>query len=158
WEDDEPTWEQSAADAPSREGAVPPPPPPPPQQEPQGAPPAVQYEPEPQQPEGQQDDEYRWHTERTARSESAATDAVEFIDVKKAFGRNTVLNGLNLGIPDGQISMILGPSGTGKSVCIKHMVGLLYPDEGDVLVQGESVPSMKDDDLFEMRKKFGVLF
>jgi phospholipid/cholesterol/gamma-HCH transport system ATP-binding protein len=54
--------------------------------------------------------------------------------------------------------MILGPSGTGKSVCIKHMVGLLYPDEGDVLVHGESVPNMKDDDLFEMRKKFGVLF
>ena len=54
--------------------------------------------------------------------------------------------------------MILGPSGTGKSVCIKHMVGLLYPDEGDVLVHGESVPNMADDDLFEMRKKFGVLF
>ena len=54
--------------------------------------------------------------------------------------------------------MILGPSGTGKSVCIKHMVGLLYPDEGDVLVHGESVPDMADEDLFEMRKKFGVLF
>ena len=51
--------------------------------------------------------------------------------------------------------MILGPSGTGKSVCIKHMVGLLYPDEGDVLV-GDSVPNMADDDLFDMRKKFGV--
>ena len=88
----------------------------------------------------------------------ADKDAVEFIDVKKSFGRNTILNGLNLGIPDDQISMILGPSGTGKSVCIKHMVGLLYPDEGDVLVHGESVPNMADDDLFEMRKKFGVLF
>jgi phospholipid/cholesterol/gamma-HCH transport system ATP-binding protein len=104
------------------------------------------------------DDEYRWHTDRTARSESAEKDAVEFIDVKKSFGRNTILNGLNLGIPDDQISMILGPSGTGKSVCIKHMVGLLYPDEGDVLVHGESVPNMADDELFEMRKKFGVLF
>jgi phospholipid/cholesterol/gamma-HCH transport system ATP-binding protein len=107
---------------------------------------------------GQDDDEYQWHTAKTTRSETAETDAVEFIDVKKAFGRNTVLNGLNLGIPEGQISMILGPSGTGKSVCIKHMVGLLYPDEGDVLVHGESVPNMRDDDLFEMRKKFGVLF
>ena len=56
------------------------------------------------------------------------------------------------------ISMILGPSGTGKSVCIKHMVGLLYPDGGDVLVQGQSVPDMTDDELFDMRKKFGVLF
>ena len=112
----------------------------------------------PAEPEGGEDNEYRWHTERTARSEGADSDAVEFIDVKKSFGRNTILNGLNLGLPDGQISMILGPSGTGKSVCIKHMVGLLYPDEGDVLVHGESVPNMADDDLFEMRKKFGVLF
>jgi phospholipid/cholesterol/gamma-HCH transport system ATP-binding protein len=109
-------------------------------------------------PSGADDDEYKWHTDRTGRSESAESDAVEFIDVKKSFGRNAVLNGLNLGIPDDQISMILGPSGTGKSVCIKHMVGLLYPDEGDVLVHGESVPNMRDDDLFEMRKKFGVLF
>jgi len=88
----------------------------------------------------------------------AQEDAIEFIDVTKSFGSNTILNGLNLGIPENQISMILGPSGTGKSVCINHMVGLLYPDEGDVLVHGESVPSMADADLFEMRKKFGVLF
>ncbi|MGH2834109.1 MAG: ATP-binding cassette domain-containing protein, partial [Solirubrobacteraceae bacterium] len=57
-------------------------------------------------------------------------DAIEFVDVHKAFGRNRVLRGLNMGIPEGKISMIIGPSGTGKSVCIKHMVGLLYPDEG----------------------------
>jgi phospholipid/cholesterol/gamma-HCH transport system ATP-binding protein len=117
--------------------------------------PAVTFEPP---PGGEDDDEYKWHTAKRTRSESAETDAVEFIDVKKSFGRNIVLNGLNLGIPEGQISMILGPSGTGKSVCIKHMVGLLYPDEGDVMVHGESVPNMRDDDLFEMRKKFGVLF
>jgi phospholipid/cholesterol/gamma-HCH transport system ATP-binding protein len=101
-------------------------------------------------------DEYQWHTGR--KREHGSEDAVEFIDVVKAFGRNRVLNGLNLGLPDNQISMILGPSGTGKSVCIKHMVGLLYPDEGDVLVHGESVPNMQDEELFEMRKKFGVLF
>ena len=68
--------------------------------------------------------------------EHGREDTVEFIDVVKRFGRNTVLDGLNLGIPDGMITMILGPPGTGKSVCIKHMVGLLYPDEGDVLVHG----------------------
>jgi phospholipid/cholesterol/gamma-HCH transport system ATP-binding protein len=101
-------------------------------------------------------DEYQWHTGQ--KRDHGSEDAIEFIDVKKSFGRNTILNGLNLGIPDNMISMILGPSGTGKSVCIKHMVGLLYPDEGDVLVHGESVPNMADDDLFEMRKKFGVLF
>jgi phospholipid/cholesterol/gamma-HCH transport system ATP-binding protein len=103
-----------------------------------------------------EEEEYRWHT--GAQREHGAEDAIEFIDVKKSFGRNTVLNGLNLGLPEGQISMILGPSGTGKSVCIKHMVGLLYPDEGDVLIHGESVPNMADEELFEMRKKFGVLF
>jgi phospholipid/cholesterol/gamma-HCH transport system ATP-binding protein len=106
-------------------------------------------------PEGH-DDEYQWHTGR--QRPHGAPDAVEFIDVHKAFGRNRILRGLNMGLPEGKISMILGPSGTGKSVCIKHMVGLLYPDDGDVLVHGESVPNMADDDLFEMRKKFGVLF
>jgi phospholipid/cholesterol/gamma-HCH transport system ATP-binding protein len=69
-----------------------------------------------------------------------------------------ILNGLSLGLPDNQISMVLGPSGTGKSVLIKHIVGLLYPDSGDLLVHGESVPAMGDDELFEMRKKFGLLF
>ena len=89
---------------------------------------------------------------------SDAPNAVEFIDVHKSFGRNHVLRGLNMGLPEGKISMIIGPSGTGKSVCIKHVVGLLYPDEGDVLVHGISVPSLPDAELFEMRKKFGVLF
>ncbi len=105
---------------------------------------------------GPADDEYRWHTGH--KQASGARAAVEFIDVHKAFGRNEILRGLNLGLPEGKISMILGPSGTGKSVCIKHMVGLLYPDRGDVLVHGESVPNMPDDDLFKMRQKFGVLF
>ena len=102
------------------------------------------------------DDEYRWHT--GINRPTGVPDAVEFIDVHKAFGRNKILRGLNMGLPEGKISMILGPSGTGKSVCIKHMVGLLYPDDGDVVVHGESVPTMRDDELFEMRKKFGVLF
>jgi phospholipid/cholesterol/gamma-HCH transport system ATP-binding protein len=122
-----------------------------------------QREPSDEQPTQVVDDrpqseaeEYQWHTGE--KRDHGSDDAIEFIDVKKSFGRNTILNGLNLGIPDNMISMILGPSGTGKSVCIKHMVGLLYPDEGDVLVHGESVPNMADDDLFEMRKKFGVLF
>ena len=107
-------------------------------------------------PGGDVNDEYRWHT-GTNRA-TGVPDAVEFVEVHKAFGRNKILRGLNMGIPEGKISMILGPSGTGKSVCIKHMVGLLYPDDGDVLVHGESVPNMQDTDLFEMRKKFGVLF
>ncbi len=103
------------------------------------------------------EDEYQWHSDNQAEN-TADEDAIEFIDVTKAFGSNVILNGLSLGIPENQISMILGPSGTGKSVCINHMVGLLYPDEGEVLVHGQSVPNMADEELFEMRKKFGVLF
>jgi phospholipid/cholesterol/gamma-HCH transport system ATP-binding protein len=101
-------------------------------------------------------EEFRYHTGEGRPSEAA--DAIQFIDVHKAFGRNKVLRGLNMGLPENQISMIIGPSGTGKSVCIKHMVGLMYPDEGDVIVHGESVPGLPDQQLFEMRKKFGVLF
>ncbi len=99
---------------------------------------------------------YRWHTGE--KRDHGGEDAIEVIDVVKQFGRMRILNGLNVGLPDDQISMVLGPSGTGKSVLIKHIVGLLYPDSGDLLVHGESVPSMSDDELFEMRKKFGLLF
>jgi phospholipid/cholesterol/gamma-HCH transport system ATP-binding protein len=113
-----------------------------------------------QDPQGQQPhaegDEFRYHT--GVRRPTGAEDVIEFIDVHKAFGRNRVLRGLNMGLPKGKISMIIGPSGTGKSVCIKHIVGLLYPDSGDVVVAGHSIPSLSDDELFELRKKFGVLF
>ncbi len=111
----------------------------------------------PDPPDGADEDEYQYHTYKVYPS--GRPDAVEFIDTYKAFGRSArILRGLNMGLPEGMVSMILGPSGTGKSVCIKHMVGLLYPDKGDILVHGESVPNMADDDLFEMRKKFGLLF
>jgi phospholipid/cholesterol/gamma-HCH transport system ATP-binding protein len=101
-------------------------------------------------------DPYRWHT--GTKRDHGGEDAIEVIDVVKQFGKTRIQNGLNLGIPDDQISMVLGPSGTGKSVLIKLIVGLLYPDSGDILVHGESVPNMSDDELFEMRKKFGLLF
>jgi phospholipid/cholesterol/gamma-HCH transport system ATP-binding protein len=61
-------------------------------------------------------DEFRYHTGVVRPSE--APDAVEFVEVHKSFGRNHVLRGLNMGLPEGKISMIIGPSGTGKSVCI----------------------------------------
>ena len=90
--------------------------------------------------------------------DTGVPDAIEFVDVHKSFGKNHVLRGLNMGLPEGKISMIIGPSGTGKSVCIKHIVGLLYPDEGDVIVKGNSIPSLSDGELFRLRRKFGVLF
>src|ERR1700685_1846835 len=103
-----------------------------------------------------EEEEFQYHT-GTIRP-SKEPDAIEFIDVHKSFGRNHVLRGLSMGLPENKISMIIGPSGTGKSVGIKHIAGLLYPDAGDVLVHGEYVPSLPDADLFEIRKKFGVLF
>src|SRR3954471_15867109 len=101
-------------------------------------------------------EEFEFHT--GVIRPTGVPDAIEFVDVHKSFGRNHVLRGLNMGLPEGKISMIIGPSGTGKSVCIKHIVGLLYPDQGDVIVHGKSVPSLPDEELFELRKKFGVLF
>jgi phospholipid/cholesterol/gamma-HCH transport system ATP-binding protein len=121
--------------------------------EPEIASAGVTFEPEPSEAEGE---DFRFHTGVIHASKVPA--AIEFIDVHKSFGRNHVLRGLNMEIPEGQVSMIIGPSGTGKSVCIKHIVGLLYPDQGDVIVHGESIPSLADADLFEIRKKFGVLF
>jgi phospholipid/cholesterol/gamma-HCH transport system ATP-binding protein len=112
--------------------------------------------PRPGPPPGADEDDYKWHSYKVYPS--GRPDAVEFIDVYKSFGRADILRGLNMGLPEGMVSMIIGPSGTGKSVCIKHMVGLLYPDEGDILVHGESVPMMPDGELFEVRKKFGLLF
>jgi phospholipid/cholesterol/gamma-HCH transport system ATP-binding protein len=111
---------------------------------------------EPGRPVGPGEEEFEHHT-GTIRP-TGTTDAIEFVEVHKSFGRNHVLRGLNMGLPEGKISMIIGPSGTGKSVCIKHIVGLLYPDEGDVIVHGQSVPSLPDAELFELRKRFGVLF
>ena len=84
--------------------------------------------------------------------------SIECRGVHKAFGRNRVLDGLDVGIPEGMITVILGPSGTGKSVLIKHLIGLLFPDAGDVLVHGRSVPKMRNSELFALRRRFGVLF
>jgi phospholipid/cholesterol/gamma-HCH transport system ATP-binding protein len=109
-----------------------------------------------QRSSGEGGEEFEFHT-GTIRS-TGVPDAIEFVDVHKSFGKNHVLRGLNMGLPEGKISMILGPSGTGKSVCIKHIVGLLYPDEGDVIVKGQSIPSLSDNELFALRRRFGVLF
>ena len=72
-----------------------------------------------------ENDPYKWHT--GSKKGAGGKAAIEIKDVTKQFGRTRILNGLNLDLPDDQISMVLGPSGTGKSVLIKHIVGLLYP-------------------------------
>ena len=67
---------------------------------------------------------------------------IRLTDVHKSFGAQTVLNGLNLSIPAGQITAIIGPSGEGKSVLIKHMIGLLQPDSGRIEVDGENLADL----------------
>ncbi|MGE4424837.1 MAG: ABC transporter ATP-binding protein [Solirubrobacteraceae bacterium] len=84
--------------------------------------------------------------------------SIECVDLYKSFGSNRVMNGLNVGIPEGMITVILGPSGTGKSVLLSHLIGLMFPDQGDILVHGQSVPDMTMKQLLEMRRKFGILF
>ncbi|MRR06554.1 MAG: ABC transporter ATP-binding protein [Deltaproteobacteria bacterium] len=78
--------------------------------------------------------------------------------VRKAFGDQVVLDKLDLEVPRGKITAIVGPSGGGKSVLLKHMIGLLKPDSGQVLVDGENIVSMDRGELNRVREKFGVLF
>ena len=83
---------------------------------------------------------------------------IKLVNVNKAFGSQKVLVDLNLEIPEGAITAIIGPSGEGKSVLIKHMIGLLKPDSGQVLVDGEDIAVMGRDRLNRVREKFGMLF
>ncbi len=84
--------------------------------------------------------------------------SIRCLDVHKRLGGVPVLNGLNVAFPDETITVVLGPSGTGKSVLIKHIIGLMFPDSGDVIVQGKSVPSLTMPELLALRRKVGVLF
>ncbi|MGH3519647.1 MAG: ABC transporter ATP-binding protein [Haloechinothrix sp.] len=79
-------------------------------------------------------------------------------DVHKSFGKFDVLKGMNLEFADNAITTILGPSGTGKSVLIKHLVGLLEPDAGEVLIFGKDIWRISENERYELRKRFGVLF
>jgi phospholipid/cholesterol/gamma-HCH transport system ATP-binding protein len=83
---------------------------------------------------------------------------IECEDLHKAFDGNEVLSGVNCQVPAGRITVVMGPSGTGKSVLLRHIVGLLYPDRGDVRVAGKSVPSLDEDALLELRRNVGMLF
>jgi phospholipid/cholesterol/gamma-HCH transport system ATP-binding protein len=84
--------------------------------------------------------------------------AISIVDLTKKFGSQTIWADVSMEIPKGEITVILGPSGTGKSVLLKHLVGLLRPTSGHVYIDGQDIPTLNEKDLFEMRKKFGVLF
>ncbi len=83
---------------------------------------------------------------------------IELLDVHKSFGTNHVLKGVNLKINKGESVVIIGGSGSGKSVLLKHIIGLLRPDKGTVMVDGFELPRLDEKDLNEVRKKFGMLF
>lgn len=83
---------------------------------------------------------------------------IEFKNVTKSFGKHTVLDHLDLHIPAGKITFILGKSGEGKSVTIKHIMGLLKPNEGRIVVDGEDITDYNIEQLRLYRRKFGMLF
>ncbi|HAX47855.1 MAG TPA: ABC transporter ATP-binding protein [Ignavibacteria bacterium] len=83
---------------------------------------------------------------------------IEIKDLKKSFGNKEVLRGVNLNIEEGKTNVIIGASGCGKSVLLKHIVGLLKPDEGHIYIDGEDITAMNEKQIYAIRKKFGFLF
>ena len=83
---------------------------------------------------------------------------VEFHDVHKAYGRKQVLRGATVKVYRGEVLVIMGGSGTGKSVTLRHMLGLEAPDAGRVIVEEEDITDLPEEELYRVRKKFGMLF
>lgn len=83
---------------------------------------------------------------------------IEIKNLHKSFGSKKVLSGVDLNIHDGETIVIIGRSGCGKSVLLKHIVGLLSPDEGFVKVEGKIISELSEKELYEVRRNFGFLF
>lgn len=83
---------------------------------------------------------------------------IELIDIHKSFGNKHVLRGVNLKINKGESVVVIGGSGSGKSVLLKHIIGLLKPDKGTVLIDNIDISKLDEKELNEVRKKFGMLF
>jgi phospholipid/cholesterol/gamma-HCH transport system ATP-binding protein len=83
---------------------------------------------------------------------------IQLIDVKKKFGSQNVLKGVNLSIFEGKTTVVVGASGQGKSLIIKHILGLVKPDSGKVLVYSKDINKIRKKELKEIRTHFGVLF
>jgi phospholipid/cholesterol/gamma-HCH transport system ATP-binding protein len=94
----------------------------------------------------------------TGGRDGGTTGGIHIEGVVKRFGSRVVLDGIDLHVPSGQVTAIIGRSGTGKSVLLKHIVGLLSPDAGRVLVDGADVALLDDDSLAAMRRRFGYVF
>lgn len=83
---------------------------------------------------------------------------IEFIGIHKAFGSNRVLCGVDLAVRTGEVMFIIGQSGAGKSVLVKHLVGLLRPDEGRVVLDGEDITNLSEREFYRVRKKCSYVF
>jgi phospholipid/cholesterol/gamma-HCH transport system ATP-binding protein len=83
---------------------------------------------------------------------------IEIKNLHKSFGENQVLKGVNLNIETGKTTVVIGSSGCGKSVLLKHIIGLLKPDEGEIYIDGEEITRMEEKELYRIRNKFGFLF
>ena len=83
---------------------------------------------------------------------------IRFVNVEKGFGPKQVLRGVNLDVVRGETVVVLGGSGSGKSVLLRHAVGLFRPDTGQVFVEGTEISDLAEDELLETRKKVGMLF
>lgn len=83
---------------------------------------------------------------------------IEVRDLKKRFGAQQVLDGASLRIESGEPVVIIGRSGGGKSILLKHVVGLLQPDSGEVLIDGQNIAKLNERELLQVRSKFGMLF
>ena len=83
---------------------------------------------------------------------------IEVRQLQKSFGPQLILDGVNLQIDHGQSAVIIGRSGGGKSVLLKHLIGLLQPDAGEVSVDGEKITRMTERQLLRVREKFGMVF
>lgn len=83
---------------------------------------------------------------------------IQMVNVEKTFGTQKVLRGVNLSIMEGKTTVIVGGSGQGKSVIIKHMLGLVEPDSGEILINGKDINRISKKELCDIRMQFGVLF
>ncbi len=104
------------------------------------------------------EEHFQFHSDELELSGKHGEWSIRCKDVYKRLGGVPVLDGLNVAFPEDTITTVLGPSGTGKSVLIKHIIGLMFPDSGDIQVKGQSVPRLTMPELLTLRRKIGVLF
>jgi phospholipid/cholesterol/gamma-HCH transport system ATP-binding protein len=83
---------------------------------------------------------------------------IRIVDLHKSFGEKRVLQGINLEVEKGETLVIIGQSGSGKSILIKHLIGLVEPDKGEIYVDGVEITSLSEEDSYKIRRKFAMLF